>query len=72
MIRTATAVVSAMCQPPPTSSQPIDRCKREDMHEGRVEARDPVGEADIAAGRVLGGFHQPDDLGEERVAGLAL
>ena len=44
-----------------------ERDRAEDVHGRRIEARGAVGEPHVAPARLLGGVHQPGDLGNQRV-----
>ena len=67
MMRTATAVISESCQPWPSSSQPASVMAASEMDGGRIEARQPVGDADIARLALFGRRHEPDEFAEECV-----
>ena len=67
MISTAMAAVSAASQPWPAQQPAEEGDEPQHVHARRVEARRAVGEPHVAPACLLGGRHQPRDLGQQRV-----
>ena len=70
MIRTAMAMVMALCRSPVAIIQPVNVRNAVCMHDWRVERRCAVSDTPVAGSALLGRFHHPDHFGEERIAGL--